>query len=108
MNEVIVERDVWIPMRDAVRLAADVYAPADYYKCGHRQSGNAALYMVPITFMFAATSKEAEADPVLKASAEAAFDDSVSWLTRLPLKRGLNPLSRAPAIEDWLFDIMSH
>lgn len=26
--EVVVERDVWIPMRDGVRLAADVYRPA--------------------------------------------------------------------------------
>jgi putative CocE/NonD family hydrolase len=85
-----------------------IFAPADYYKCGHRQRGNAALYMVPITFMFAATSKEAQNDPVLRATCEEAFANSVAWLARLPLKRGLNPLSRAPKIEDWLLDIMTH
>jgi uncharacterized protein len=91
-----------------LRSLMHIFAPADYYKCGHRQGGNAALYMVPITFMFAATSKEAQNDPVLKATCEEAFANSVAWLARLPLKRGLNPLSRAPKIEDWLLDIMTH
>jgi len=91
-----------------LRSLLHIFAPADYYKCGHRQGGNAALYMVPITFMFAATSKEAQSDPVLKATCEAAFANSEAWLARLPLKRGMNPLSRAPSIESWLLDIMGH
>ena len=85
-----------------------IFAPADYYRFGHRHGGCAALYMVPITFMFATTSKEANADPILLQSCQAAFGDSDQWLKRLPLKPGLNPLSRSPGIEKWLLDIMGH
>ena len=65
-----------------------VFAPSDYYTCGHRQGGNAALYMIPITLMFAATTPEVLEDPVLEQSLTTAFRNSQEWLKRLPLKPG--------------------
>jgi putative CocE/NonD family hydrolase len=85
-----------------------IFAPSDYYDCGHRQGGNQALYMVPITFMFAATTPEVRADPELSERLTAAFHDSQAWLDRLPLEPGANPLAAAPAIERWLLDILGN
>ena len=82
-------------------------APQSYYLSGFRNGGNFMLYVVPITFMFACTSKEARADPVLAASLADAFAAAPQWLSRLPIKKGLNPLNRTPDIEEWLFDAMT-
>jgi len=83
-----------------------VFAPSDYYDCGHRQAGNAAHYMIPITFMFGATTPEVRRDPVLTESLTSAFGNSEEWLRRLPLKPGLSPLAATPKIEQWLLDIV--
>jgi len=84
-----------------------VKAPFDYYRNGNRHGGHIAMYMLPITFFFASTSREAQADPILAESLLKAFEQGCDWLYRLPLKKGKNPLSATPGIEDWLLDIMS-
>src|SRR4051812_1409693 len=63
--------------------------------------------MAPITFMFASTSREAQADPVLERALLDAFANAREWLARLPIKPGQNPLAATPGIEAWLHDIMS-
>jgi putative CocE/NonD family hydrolase len=83
-----------------------VFAPSDYYDCGHRQGGSAALYMIPITFMFAASTPEIRQDPTLSDRLTSAFRDSQAWLGRLPLEPGGSPLAAAPTIEQWLLDIL--
>jgi putative CocE/NonD family hydrolase len=85
-----------------------VFAPSDYYDCCHRQAGNAALYYIPITFMFAATSREAQADPVLAGRLQNDWWNVKDWLHRVPLKRGLSPLSSVPSNEWWLHEVMDH
>jgi putative CocE/NonD family hydrolase len=90
-----------------LRSMFHVKAPMDYYRNGNRHGGNAAMYMAPITFFFASTSREAQADPLLQRALLAAFGQGKAWLKRVPLKRGLSPLAAAPGIESWLLDIMS-
>jgi putative CocE/NonD family hydrolase len=85
-----------------------VFAPTDYYESCHRQAGNAALYYVPIVFMFASTSRAAMSDPVLSKSLADAFENSRDWLDRVPLKRGLTPFAAVPGVEWWYHEVMEH
>jgi putative CocE/NonD family hydrolase len=85
-----------------------VKAPFNYYENGNRMGGNAAMYMVPITLFFASTSREAQQDDVTAHALADAFAHGHQWLHRLPFKKGLNPLSATPGIEDWLIDMMEH
>ena len=83
-----------------------VFAPSDYYDCGHRQAGNAALYMIPITFMFAATTPEVRRDPALTERLTSAFRDSEEWLRPAAARARASSLAAAPQIEQWLLDIV--
>lgn len=85
-----------------------VFGPADYYGSCFRMAGNAALSMVPTTYWFAAESKQAQADPVLAASLTEQWRNSEEWLGRLPLKKGLVPLSAEPSTERWLHEMLDH
>ena len=71
-----------------------------------RQGGALELRWLSWAFWGGAVSKEANADPVLAAALEqAAGPDFRSWLKRLPLKRGHNPLSLIPDYEEWALDL---
>lgn len=85
-----------------------VKAPFDYYQNGNRHYGAFHMYMLPVTLYFAATSKEALADPLLQQRLTTAFEQARAWLARLPLKPGLNPLRDVPSVERWLLDMMRH
>jgi putative CocE/NonD family hydrolase len=85
-----------------------IKAPLNYYENGNRMAGNAAMYMVPITLFFASTSREAQQDEVTAHALAEAFAHGDQWLLQLPVKKGLNPLSATPGIEDWLIDMMGH
>jgi putative CocE/NonD family hydrolase len=82
-----------------------VKAPSSYYQNGFRHSGTFLMYTIPITLMFAATDREPQYDPVLLKSLTDAYERAPEWLSRAPLKPGLNPLSRVPGVEQWLFDM---
>ena len=50
------------------------------------------MYMLPSIFMFASSSKEALADPVvIKRLTKAFVDDGPDWLKRMPLSKGNTP-----------------
>ena len=84
-----------------------VKAPSDYYHYCFRHKGAFWMYMLPIIFMFASSSKEALADPVIiKRLTKAFVDDGPDWLKRMPLSKGNTPLSDAPESERWLFDML--
>ena len=60
-------------------------------------------------FRMACTSKEAEADPALKAALVKAFTEQVPDIVRnLPLREGATILSRLPTYERWAIDILTH
>jgi putative CocE/NonD family hydrolase len=87
-----------------------VKAPANYYQNGFRHAGTFLMYSVPIAFMLASSSKEALQDQLL---ARAVTDTDLwrkasPWLAKMPLKRGLTPLSLEPQAERWFFDMMTH
>ncbi|HEY3057425.1 MAG TPA: CocE/NonD family hydrolase [Chloroflexota bacterium] len=82
-------------------------APSDYYQSGFRHGGAFLMYTLPIALMVASTSKEALADVVLERSLLNAFENASEWLSRMPLKQGLNPVAQVPDAERWLFDMLS-
>ena len=82
-----------------------VKAPANYYLNGCRRGGNFLNYAVGIEFMFAATAPEAIADPQLARTLRECFADVQTWLSRMPLRRGQNPLTPVPDVEGLLCDI---
>jgi len=85
-----------------------VKAPFNYYLNGNRNFGTFHMYMVGITFFFAASGKEARGDPLLAGRLLESFHHAEEWLRRVPLKPGVNPLSETPSIERWLLDMQDH
>src|SRR5258708_23097014 len=81
-------------------------APSDYYQNGFRHGGAFLMYTLPIALMVASSSKEALADPVLARSLQEAFGNAADWLSRMPLKDGVNPVAQVPDPARWLFRIL--
>lgn len=82
-----------------------VKAPSSYYQNGFRHAGTFLMYTIPITLMFAASDREPQQNETLLKSLTEAYELAPEWLARAPLKRGLNPLSQVPGVEQWLFDM---
>ncbi|HUG17185.1 MAG TPA: CocE/NonD family hydrolase [Thermomicrobiales bacterium] len=81
-------------------------AGSNAYSSSVRHNGAMELRFLAWAFMEAATGPQAVADPAL---AEAMGSVSAtSWLKNLPLRKGLSPLARIPAIEQWAIDIYTH
>ena len=85
-----------------------VKAPSSYYKNGFRHGGALLLYTMCAVFKNAGNSKEALADAVFARALTEAWTNAPEWLTRMPLKPGLTPVSLAPSYERWLFDVLGH
>ena len=81
-----------------------IQAPLSYYQNGVRRGGAFIQMVVPIAFMFAATSREAAEDPVLRKSLIDAGAKGPEWLKRWPFERGKTVLSRVPEDERFLID----
>ncbi len=82
---------------------------SNYYHSSMRQNGAAEQRFQIYAFRMAATSKEAAADPILKAAIEDAFENRMPQIVdNLPLKKGATPLSRLPSYEQWATDIVAH
>ena len=88
-----------------LRSMFHVKGPIDYFRDCNRRSGKFPTYMLPVLFMFAATSQEANADERVKARLEEAFANGAAWLDRLPLKPSHSPLAATPGLERWLLDM---
>ena len=56
----------------------------------------------------AVTSKEARANPVLRAALLEARQHLDMWLGKLPLKKGTSPLRLLPHYEQWALDLQRH
>jgi len=81
-----------------------IQAPMSYYQNGVRRGGAFIQMVVPIAFLFSSTSKEANADPILKKSLMDAAMKGPEWLRRWPFARGKTLLSRVPEDERFLID----
>jgi hypothetical protein len=79
---------------------------ANAWRAGIRQSGAFELKQATWAFKNAATSPEAEADPVMRAALDS--EDIRDWFTRMPWKPGHSPLRHHPDYEAYLFDQWTH
>ncbi len=82
--------------------------PSNYHTCSMRHNGAFELRWMIYAFNMAATSKEALADPTLRAALADARDHVREWLSRPPLKLDASPLKFLTSYEQWIFDVMTH
>ena len=81
---------------------------SNYHTSSMRQNGALELRFVIYAFRMATTSREALADPGLKAALERDFQRIGEWLHRLPYKKGSSALKLLPSYEQWVLDIQSN
>ena len=80
-----------------------------YYHCSMRQNGTLEQRFHTYVFRMASTSKEALADPELRAAINEVYPDKLhELLESYPLKEGATVLRRFPSYERWAIDIMTH
>ena len=84
------------------------YGPSSYYHSSMRHNGVLELRFFTYAFTMAASSKEALADPTLKASLDDACAHIWEWVKAGPIRRGNSPLRLVPSYEQWLIDILTH
>ena len=82
---------------------------SNYYHCSMRQNGALEQRFHTYAYRMASTSKEALADPDLKAAINQVYPDSLHELVdSYPLREGATVLRRFPSYERWAMDIMTH
>ena len=82
---------------------------SNYYHSSMRQNGAMEQRFLIYVFRMAVTSKEAEADPALKAALLKIFPDEIPQMVdRFPLRKGTTVLSQLPSYEQWATDILTH
>ena len=93
--------------QDPPALSAMVpeFGPSNIYSYGLRHDGAFQLKFLTAGFWLGADSKEARADPAVRAALE--NSRLTDWLQVLPIKRGRSPLSLLPNYERWVFDFMT-
>ena len=82
---------------------------SNYYHSSMRQNGALEQRFHIYIYRMAITSKEANADPGLRAALTRAFVEEMPALVdRFPLKEGATILHRLPSYERWAIDILAH
>ena len=81
---------------------------SNYYHCSMRQNGALEQRFMIYAFHMATTSKEALADPNIKAAVDKGFANIGEWVRRAPLKEGTSPLRLLPNYERWVLDLFTH
>ena len=82
---------------------------SNYYYGSMRQNGALEQRFHIYAFRMAITSREAAADPALKAELMRAYTQDIHQIVdRFPLKEGATVLRRLPSYERWVIDILTH
>ena len=82
---------------------------SNYYHSSMRQNGAAEQRFQVYVYRMAVTSKEARADPELRAAFNRMFTEKMpEVLDQLPIKEGTTILRRLPSYERWAVDIVTH
>ena len=82
---------------------------SNYYHSSMRHNGALEQRFLIYAFRMAATSKEAEADPALKAALQHVLTQQIPEMVgQFPLKEGATILRRLPSYERWAMDILTH
>ena len=71
----------------------------------HSVRNHGAFAQKQLTWAFSNVAKESD-DPIIRQMMKT--EKVADWFQALPLKRGLNPLSVSPEIEDYIFEMMEH
>ncbi|MBI4639335.1 MAG: CocE/NonD family hydrolase [Candidatus Tectomicrobia bacterium] len=81
---------------------------SNYYHCSMRQNGTLEQRFLIYAFRMATTSKEAKANPVLKAALNKIFTQNMPEIVnQFPLKEGATLLREIPSYERWAIDIQT-
>ncbi|MBI3947051.1 MAG: CocE/NonD family hydrolase [Armatimonadetes bacterium] len=83
------------------------FGPSSYFHSSMRHNGALELRFVSYAFSMAARSKEAMADPDLKAALDDAYRNVWEWLRSASIRPGTSPLSLIPSYEQWCIDILT-
>ena len=82
---------------------------SNYFHSSMRQNGALEQRFHVYIYRMAAGSKEAAADPALKAALTKAYEQDIHEIVgQFPMKEGATILSRLPSYERWAIDIMTH
>ncbi len=81
---------------------------SNYHHCSMRQNGALEQRFLIYAFRMALTSREAEADPGLRAQLRKEFERVGDWVRRAPLRKGVSPLRFLPSYEQWVLDLYTH
>ncbi len=84
------------------------YGPGSYYHSSMRHNGALEMRFYVYAFSMAASSREAAADPNLKAALDDAYAHIWEWVEAYPLRAGTSPLRLVPSYEQWCIDISTH
>ncbi len=95
---------------DPPHLATMIVAvgASSYYHASMRHNGALEQRFIVYAFRMATTSREARADPGLRALLEDAYANVGEWFSRVPFKRGVSALRLLPSYEQWVLDILTH
>ena len=82
---------------------------SNYFHSSMRQNGALEQRFHVYIYRMASSSKEAAADPALKAALTKAYEQDIHQIVgQFPMKEGATILSRLPSYERWAIDIMTH
>ena len=82
---------------------------SNYYHSSMRQNGTLEQRFLIYAFRMATTSREAEADPSLKAALVREYTENLPHIVRqFPIKEGATILRRLHSYERWAIDILTH
>ena len=82
---------------------------SNYFHSSMRQNGALEQRFHVYIYRMASSSKEAAADPALKAALTKAYEQDLHQIVgQFPMKEGATILSRLPSYERWAIDIMTH
>ncbi len=85
-----------------------IYGPSSYFHSSMRQNGVLEMRFYTYAFSMAARSREAAADPLLKAALDEAVENIWQWTRAYPIRKGNSPLRLVPSYEQWCMDIAMH
>ncbi len=80
---------------------------SSYYHASMRQNGALEQRFIIYAFRMATTSREALADPGLRALLLEAYANVGEWFGRVPFKKGVSALRLLPSYEQWVIDILT-
>jgi len=84
------------------------FGPSSFFHSSMRHNGALELRFMVYAFSVAATSREAAADPGLRAVLEEASRRVWDYVGAGPIRRGATPLALLPSYEQWAIDIQRH